>query len=164
MPAQDLSEKVAIVTGGAHGIGLATARLLTERGAAVVIADLKDDLGEKAAEELRRNGRNALFVRTDVSNSRDATALLDASMSQFGGVDILINNAGVIRLNPILKVSEAEWDLIINVNLKGTFLCAQAFAPQIAKRGGGSIVNTASPVFQRALAECGAYIAAKGGV
>lgn len=164
MSARDLENKVAIVTGGGHGIGFATARFLAERGSAVVIAELSEKAGKAVEKHIVGSGGKAAFVPTDVSRAADVETLVRKTVSRFGGLDILVNNAGVIRLTPLLDISEEEWDLIVDVNLKGTFLCAKAAVPEMVRRGGGCIVNTTSPVFQRALAECGHYIAAKGGV
>jgi NAD(P)-dependent dehydrogenase (short-subunit alcohol dehydrogenase family) len=159
-----LEGKSAIITGGGHGIGLATARILSQRGANVILADLNEKDGKRAEAEIAAAGGKAAFVRTDVSREKDVNDLVRLSVSRFGRLDILVNNAGVIRLTPLLEISEQEWDLILDVNLKGTFLCAKAAVPEMVRNGGGCIVNTASPVFQRALADCGHYIAAKGGV
>jgi NAD(P)-dependent dehydrogenase (short-subunit alcohol dehydrogenase family) len=130
----------------------------------VVIAELSDDAGRSAEKEIVGGGRIAAFVRTDVSHAHDVDDLVRSTVSRFGGLDILINNAGLIRLTPLLQISEEEWDRIIAVNLKGTFLCAKEAVPEMIRRGGGCIINTASPVFQRALPENAHYIAAKGGV
>lgn len=164
MAVRDLEGKTAIVTGGGRGIGFAAAGLLAARGASVVVAELNSETGVEAENKLKAAGARAAFVATDVSKVAEVDALVAKASSLFGGVDILINNAGVIWLTPLLKISEKEWDTVVDVNLKGTFLCSKTVVPEMIRRGGGVIVNTASPVIQRALADCAHYIAAKAGV
>jgi NAD(P)-dependent dehydrogenase (short-subunit alcohol dehydrogenase family) len=164
MTEQNLAGRVAVVTGGAHGIGLAAACLLAGRGASVVVADVNASAGGEAEQILKQSGAKAAFVKTDVSRASDVGNLVAQAVSLFGGIDILLNNAGVIRLTRLLDISEGEWDLVVDVSLKGTFLCSKAVVPELVRRGGGAIVNTASPVIQRALPDCAHYIAAKAGV
>jgi acetoin reductase-like protein len=140
-----LEGKTAIVTGGAQGIGRATALRFAQEGARVVIGDLQAD-GAKAVEaEIGGQGGEALGMALDVRDKAQAQAVVDAAVERFGSVDILMNNAGVIRITPFLEIDEAEWDLLFDVNCKGLLWCAQAAARQMIVQGrGGKIINVAS--------------------
>lgn len=133
-------DKVAVVTGAAKGIGAATARLFHEGGARVALLDT-DDAGAQLAEEL---GERALFVRCDVARAADVTAAFARVTQRFGGVDVLVNNAGIQRYGSVTETTEALWDEVMNVNLKSAFLCAQQALPSMLARGGGVVVNVAS--------------------
>ena len=141
-----LQSKVAIVTGAARGIGRATALLFSSEGASVVLADLDDAAGEETAGDITATGGTALYVRTDVSRQADARALAARAREQFGRIDILINNAGITRDATLAKMTEEQFDAVLQVNLKGVFNCAQAVMPSMIEAGYGRIVNTSSVV------------------
>jgi len=141
-----LQSKVAIVTGAARGIGRATALLFSSEGASVVLADLDDAAGEETAGDITATGGTALYVRTDVSRQADARALAARAREQFGRIDILINNAGITRDATLAKMTEEQFDAVLQVNLKGVFNCAQAVMPFMIEAGYGRIVNTSSVV------------------
>ena len=145
-----LEGKVAIVTGGAQGIGRATARRFASEGAKVVIADLQADAAASVATEIGAVGGEAIGIAADVTDRSAAGAVVDAAVERFGGVDILFNNAGVIRITPFLEIDEAEWDLLFDVNCKGTLWFAQAAAARMIEQGrGGRIINIASQAGRR---------------
>ena len=155
--------KVAIVTGGASGIGQATARLLAGEGARVVVADV-DPAGEAIAEALRERGHEALFVRTDVSKAGDAESLVQETLRRFERLDVLLNSAGVLVIGDVVSLAEADWDRCIDVNLKGTFLVSKHAVPAMAQSGGGAIVNLASVAGKAGGRNYTAYCASKAGV
>ncbi len=144
----DLTGKVAIITGGAAGIGFGIARRLAEAGASLVVADIDEPAAQRAAARLGAEQGAAHRVqpaRVDVSVAADVQHLIDHTVSVFGGVDILVNNAGIFPMQPVLQMSEEQWDRVLDVNLKGAFLCAQAAARQMIRQGrGGVILNIAS--------------------
>ncbi|HLW46933.1 MAG TPA: SDR family NAD(P)-dependent oxidoreductase [bacterium] len=139
-----LRDKVAIVTGAGQGIGRAIALRLAHEGADLVIADLNTKTASGVAAEVETAGRRAATVRTDVAAAADRRALVDAAVSAFGRIDVLVNNAGIIRLSGPLDITEEEWDLVQAVNLKGTYFMCQAVLPHMLERGAGRIVNIAS--------------------
>lgn len=136
----ELSGRVAVVTGGASGIGCATAVLLAERGARVVVADF-DPLPDNA-QQFQRLG--IVEVSGDVRFEADVRRMIDAAQQHFGGLDILVNNAGIGMVKPITEVTEQEWDACIDTNLKGAFLSCKHAIPRMRERGGGSIINISS--------------------
>jgi NAD(P)-dependent dehydrogenase (short-subunit alcohol dehydrogenase family) len=156
--------RVALVTGGAKGIGAATSRLLVNEGARVVIADLDADAGRALETELRGAGHTAQFIRADVSRASDAEQLIRAAGDAFGGLDILINNAGIALAKSTTATAEAEWDRVLGTNLKGAWLCAKFAIPELARRGGGAIVNVASNAGLVGFPNLAAYCASKGGL
>lgn len=142
-----LAGKVAIVTGAGRdgkGIGRFVALALAREGADVVIADYVMDAAEAVAKEVRAIGRRAVAVRADVAKYEDAEAIVQKTLDEFGKVDILINNAGITRDALIPRMSEEDWDLVINTNLKGTFNCTKAVAKPMLKQKSGKIVNVSS--------------------
>ncbi len=145
-----LEGKVAIVTGGAQGIGRATARRFAEEGAKVVIADLQADAATAVATEIEGSGGEAMGIAVDVRDRAAVQGVVGATVERFGGVDILMNNAGVIRITPFLEIDEAEWDLLFGVNCKGLLWFAQAAAARMIEQGrGGRIINVASQAGRR---------------
>lgn len=143
----DLTGKVAVVTGGAGGIGVVYARALSEAGAAVVVADVDGPAAEKVAEELTAEGHRSIGVQVDVTSPTSTTEMAEAAVAAFGGVDILINNAAVMTDLPKYSLTEmpvAEWDRVFAVNVRGPLLCTQAVVPTMTERGGGRIVNGSS--------------------
>lgn len=138
-------KKVAIVTGGASGIGLAFTRALAGAGYAVVIADMRD--AEKTAATLRDEGFDIAGVETDVTSVEDTNNMVTVAVEKFGGLDLLVNNAGIfttLTLKPFDQIEPAEWMKVMEVNTLGPFLCAKAALPALRERGGGRIVNIAS--------------------
>jgi NAD(P)-dependent dehydrogenase (short-subunit alcohol dehydrogenase family) len=157
-----LKDKVAIITGGKSGIGYSTALLFAAQGAKVVVADVKD-----AAEEVRaitEQGAEALFVQTDVSSESQVNNLVETTVAAYGRLDVLVNNAGVELAKTVPDTTEAEWDRLIDINLKGVFLCCKAAIPVMQRQGGGVIVNVASELGLVGGSEIAAYCASKGGV
>lgn len=141
----DLTDKVAVVTGAAQGIGRAIVETLAKRGADVLLADLNVEKARAAAKEIVADtGRRAIAVHVDVADNASAKAMIDRAIAEFGRIDILINNAGTTRDNLIVRMSEAEWDLIINVNLKGAWNCAKATIRPMMRQRYGRIVNITS--------------------
>ncbi len=157
------SGRVAVVTGGASGIGLASARLLAEHGARVVLCDVNAPLGERAAEALRADGLDARFIACDVTSERAVTELAREVESAYGRCDILFNNAGVIRRAECPDMPERDWDLVVDATIKGAFLMCKHLIP-LMKKTGGSIVNTGSGWGLKGGDRAVAYCAAKGGV
>jgi NAD(P)-dependent dehydrogenase (short-subunit alcohol dehydrogenase family) len=137
-----LKDKVAIITGAAAGIGEATARLFAQEGAAVTLCDLAMDPLNKVVESIKAEGGKAIAVKCNVGSEEDVKAMVAATIEAFGKVDILINNAGITRDAVAIRMTEENWDLVMDINLKGTFLCCKAVLPKIQR--GGKIINTAS--------------------
>jgi NAD(P)-dependent dehydrogenase (short-subunit alcohol dehydrogenase family) len=156
--------KVALVTGGASGIGRATALLLAREGASIVLADLKAADGERVVGEIMQSGGKALFQRTDVSKSEDCRRLVEAAIAAFGRVDILFNNAGIIRRANIVDLPEEDWDLVMAVNVKSIYLLSREVIPHMQKSGRGTIINTASGWGLSGGAKAAVYCASKGAV
>ncbi len=162
----DLTGKSAVVTGGAMGIGFGIVRRLTEAGANVTLVDVNEQAASASAQKLLDQGRTVQAVRGDVRSSADVRQIVQAAVDAYGGLDILVNNAGVYPSRPVLEMSEEEWDRVIGINLKGTFLCAQAAARQmVAQDRGGVIVNIASiDAVHPSMVGLAHYDASKGGV
>ena len=141
----DLSGRVAVVTGGGRGIGQACTHALAEAGAAVVIADVNEDVASAGQSALSDAGHEATMVTMDVTNPDQVTAVADDIVSQFGHIDILVNNAGIARSGTGAEdVTDEHWRNVIDVNLNGVFWCSRAFGSQMVKRGQGAIVNIGS--------------------
>lgn len=138
-----LENKVAIITGGASGIGLAATKRFLEEGAKVVIADFNEEAGEEQAKALQDNG-DVKFVLTDVSNKESVRKLVDTTIELHGRIDILINNAGITDDATLVKMSEEQFDRVLNINLKGVFHCTQAVVPIMVEQGKGKIISTSS--------------------
>jgi 3alpha(or 20beta)-hydroxysteroid dehydrogenase len=139
-----LERKVAIVTGAARGIGAEIGRLFAAEGAAVVLADRRDELGEAVAEEIRKAGGRALYLHLDITSSEEWHAAVATASAEFGGVDVLVNNAGIIRVKPFLETSLEDLQKVLNTNLIGGYLGTQCVVPAMKARGGGSVVNFSS--------------------
>ncbi len=155
--------KTIIVTGGASGIGKATANLFAAEGASVVVSDV-NPAGEEIAQEINQRGGSAIFVRTDVSKAADAERLIQETLRQYGRLDILHNNAGILVVGDVRTISEADWDRCININLKGVFLVSKYAVPAMIQTGGGVIINTASTAGLSGGGGYSAYSASKGGI
>ncbi|MEJ2052628.1 MAG: 3-oxoacyl-[acyl-carrier-protein] reductase [Calditrichaceae bacterium] len=160
----DYTPKAAIVTGSAQGIGKSIALTLAKSGLNVVISDILIDEAEKTAAEIERTGVKAIAVKTDVSNADDAKALIQTTKDTFGSVDVLVNNAGITRDNLSMRMSESDWDMVLNVNLKGSFLCAQAASKIMMKQKYGRIVNISSVSGILGTAGQANYASSKAGV
>jgi len=136
--------KVVLVTGGAHGIGRATAIRFAEAGASVAVCDVQEDQGRETVSRIEAAGGRALFVRCDVTSAADCQAAVSQAVEAFGGIDVLFNNAGITRRADVVQTTEEEWDAVMAVNVKSMFLMSKYAVPQLIERGGGAIVNTAS--------------------
>lgn len=142
----ELDGKVALVTGGAQGIGKAIASLLADRGASVIVSDLNREAAEKSVAELVAQGKKAMAVQVDVARAEEVKAMTDAALSQWGRIDILVNNAGITRDTLLLRMKDEDWDLVLSVNLKGTYHCMKAVLPTMSKQRHGRVINIASIV------------------
>lgn len=141
-----VENKVTIITGAGSGIGREAAILFSKEGAKVVVADMNEKGGAEVVEEIKKNGGEAFFARLDVTNREQAKAVVRDTLARYGKVDVLINNAGIIQDALALKMTEEQWDKVINVNLKGAFNCIQAVVEQMINQGSGVIINTSSIV------------------
>jgi 3-oxoacyl-[acyl-carrier protein] reductase len=140
-----LKDRVAIVTGGAQGIGYAIVDVLAQRGANILIADVSIDKAEAAAKEISdKTGQKIVARSVNVTESASVKAMVDATIEQFGKVDILVNNAGITRDNLIMRMSEEDWDAVLDINLKGAFICSQAVIRLMMKQRYGRIINISS--------------------
>jgi 3-oxoacyl-[acyl-carrier protein] reductase len=155
---------VALVTGAAQGIGKAISLLLAKHGADIVVSDILLEKATETAKEIETLGRKAMAVRVDVSKFGDVEQMVDTILKQFGKIDILVNNAGITRDKLILRMSEEDWDAVLNVNLKGTFNCTRAVVRHMAKQRYGKIVSIASVTGEMGNAGQVNYSAAKAGV
>lgn len=161
----DRGAPVAIVTGGARGIGYATAEALARDGYAIVIADIDGEAGEAAARRLCDAGKTAWSVRTDVADRASVEAMVRATLERWGRIDVLVNNAGIAgRAAPIHEVTEEEWDTLMAIDLKSVFLCTRAVLPHMLERGRGVIVNVASVAGKEGNPNMAPYSTAKAGV
>ena len=160
-----LEGRVAIVTGASQGIGAACAERLAQDGAAVALWDVDDARGQLLARSLADRGRRAIYQHCNVANQREVEAALAASLQAFGHVDALVNNAGIFKAADFLDITEADWDAVIDVNLKGAFLVGQAVArAMVASQTRGAIVNMSSVNGVMAIPSIASYNASKGGV
>jgi len=160
----ELDGKVAIVTGGASGIGRAIVVGFAREGAKVTIADIDLDSAKKVAAEVKKLGGTAIAVKTDVSNSRDVSHVVEETLRRFGTIDILVNDAAVGEGAMVQDLEEELWDKVININLKGTFLCCKAVIKHMIEKKSGRIVNFASGQWFRPVFMSAAYAASKGGI
>jgi NAD(P)-dependent dehydrogenase (short-subunit alcohol dehydrogenase family) len=159
-----LEDRVVVITGAAQGIGAACAQRLAHDGAAVALWDLDDARGQALAETLKADGRRAVYAHCDVAQGAQVDAALAATLAAFGRVDGLVNNAGIFKASDFLEISEADWDAVIDVNLKGSFLVAQRVGREIVKAGGGAIVNMSSVNGLTAIPSIASYNVSKGGI
>ncbi len=160
-----LKDQVAVVTGGAQGIGQAVAEAFAAEGAKIVVSDINAELAQKTADEIAaKYSVETLAVAGDVSSLADCDKLMDAAVAKFSKIDILVNNAGITRDNLILRMTEKEWDSVIGVNLKGVFNCTKSASRTMLRQRSGKIVNIASVVGQMGNAGQANYSASKGGV
>lgn len=160
-----LAGKTAIVTGAAKGIGRGIAEAFANEGADVAIADIATaEQAQPVIEAIRQAGRHALYVRTDVADEQQVRVMVDTVLGAFGHIDILVNNAGIFTQALVEDLPVADWDRILNVNLRGTFLCTHFVLPHLLKQGGGRIINIASQLGYIGGVEVAHYCASKGGV
>ena len=159
-----LEGKVALISGGARGIGAATARLMAAEGAAVVIADVLEKEGKETEAEISEAGGEVLFVRLDVTSEADWAGAVRAAVSRYGKLDVLVNNAGISSRTGVEETSVESWDQVMDVNAKGVFLGTKAAIPELRKAGGGSIINISSIYGIVGSGGSAAYHASKGAV
>ena len=159
-----LQGKVALVTGGASGIGRATALLFARAGAAVAVVDLDADGGQAVVQAIQEGGGRALYVRSDVSEPADCERAVRQTVAELGGLDVLFNNAGIIRRASVLETSVEEWERVMAVNVRAVFLMCKYALPVMIEAGGGAIVNTASGWGLVGGRQAAAYCASKGAV
>jgi len=157
-----LEGKVAIITGAQSGIGFATALRFAAEGAKVVVADIQD--AQEVRSEMARGGAEVLFIQVDVSDALQVQSLVQETVAAYGRLDVLVNNASMELAKTVTDTTEAEWNRLMDVNLKGVFLCSRAAIPVMQPQGGGVIVNVASELGLVGGTEIAAYSASKGGV
>jgi NAD(P)-dependent dehydrogenase (short-subunit alcohol dehydrogenase family) len=159
-----LKGRTAIVTGASRGLGEAAAVALAEAGADLVLASRDEPLMQKVAEKIRGLGSRCITVQVDVLKSDEIQAMVAKTMAEFGKIDILFNNAGINIAKSIVDLTEAEWDRVLDTNLKGYFLCSQAVGREMIKRKSGSIINNSSIFGRTGFMNLSPYIASKGAV
>ncbi len=159
-----LEGKIALVTGGARGIGKAICERLAAEGASLAIADIQEDVAEETVAEFQKKGVNAKAYKINVADSTDVNSQVKNVISDFGKIDILVNNAGITRDNLLMRMKEEDWDMVIAVNLKGTFNCTKAVTRPMMKARSGKIINIASVVGVMGNAGQANYSASKAGV
>src|SRR6185437_1588314 len=157
-----LAGKIAVVTGGARGIGGGIAAAFAAEGADMVIADvLGEDVAAPVLASIEQAGRRHLLVRTDVSDEQQVRAMVGTALAEFGRVDILVNDAGIVDQKPFTELEVSDWDRVISVNLRGVFLCTRFVLPGMLERGSGKVINIASQLGQIGGVEMVHYSASK---
>jgi len=159
-----LAGKIALVTGAAQGIGRDIALALATDGADVSICDVNLEAAQKTAGDIEAQGRKSLAIKANVAAAADVTAMVDQVIEKFGRIDILVNNAGITRDGLILRMKDEDWDLVMSINLKGSFLCTKAALKYMTKQRGGTIINIASIVGAMGNAGQANYVASKAGL
>ena len=160
-----LSDKVAFITGAGSGIGKEIALHFSNHGAKIVIAEIVEERGRETAALIEEKGGQALFVRADVSSIESIEAAVAQTVEHFGRIDVLVNNAGILEYRPFHQVEEKSWDRLMNVNLKGSYFCAQKISQEMIRRKHpGSIINLASIASELAIEFQSHYVTSKGGV
>ncbi len=159
-----LKNKVAVITGAANGLGRETALTFAREGAKIVVADINETAGEKVVAEIARQGGVASFTTVNVANAESANQMVQHALTQYGRLDILINNAGILSDARLVKMELEQWQRVIDVNLKGVFLCGQAAAKVMETQGSGVILNAASVVGLYGNFGQSNYVATKAGV
>jgi len=160
----ELSGKVVLVTGAAQGIGKAIALLLAKNGADVVVSDINLEKAQETAHEIQGMGRRSFAIKVNVADLKDVERMVEAIVEQFGRIDILVNNAGITRDRLILRMTEEDWDAVLDVNLKGTFNCTKAAIRHMSKQKCGKIVSIASVSGEMGNPGQANYAASKAGV
>ena len=164
MPDNRFQDKVIVITGAGKGIGRACALAFAREGGAVVIGDVSEADGDETVRQIAEAGGKAHFVRCDIRSAADVQRLIGEAVERFGGVDVLHNNAGVAKYGTVDEMSEEDWDFVVDINLKGSFLTCKYAIPEMRQRGGGAIVNTASVQAFASQKTVAAYSASKGGI
>jgi len=160
----DFKGKTVLVTGSARGIGKAIARKFAGKGAKIVISDVLAELAEETAEEFKKDGFDAIAIKADVTNKDDVKNLIDETVAKFETLDVVVNNAGITRDTLMMRMKESDWDLVLNINLKGAFLVIQAASKVMMKQRSGKIVNISSVVGKMGNAGQANYSASKAGL
>lgn len=160
----ELSGKVALVTGGAQGIGKAIALILARNGADIVVSDINLEKAEETAREIQNMGRRSLAIKSNVADFKDVESMVETIVEKLGRIDILINNAGITRDRLILRMTEEDWDAVLDVNLKGTFNCTKAAIRYMSKQKSGKVVSIASVTGEMGNPGQANYGASKAGV
>lgn len=163
----DLKGKVVIVTGARRGMGKSHAFTLAKAGAKVVVSDISEEDCQKVVEEIKKEGGEAIALKCDVTQKTEVENMVKAAVDKWKKVDVLVNNAGIVEFKPFVEITEEEWDRMIDINLKGQFLCAQAAAKEMMKQKSGVIVNIASVEMGQVgagMPQIVHYCASKGGV
>lgn len=158
-----LKGKRSLVTGAGSGIGRAIAKGFAAQGASVVVADLNGDTARETAASILAAGHNAIPVQVDVADKKQVDEMIKTAIDRLGGLDVVVCGAGISPLTSFLDISEEEWDRVININLKGPFLCGQAAARHMKEAGGGVIINITSQLTEVAQPKSAHYVASKGG-
>ena len=164
MSGAEFAGKVAVVTGGSLGMGKASARLLAQRGASVLICGRRQEHVDAAVKEMAGEGLTVSGMAADVGSSADVEKLIDQAISAYGGIDILVNSAGIQRYGTVVETDEATWDEVFDTNVKGMYLTARFAIPHMEKRGGGAIVNVSSVQAFASQTSVAAYTASKGAI
>ena len=159
-----LKDKVAVITGSGRGLGREAAILFTQEGARVVVCDINEQAAVNATKAISDAGGTATSVRVDVTDRDSVKAMIDRATERFGRIDILVNNAGITADAMLVKMTDDQWDRVINVNLKGVFNCTRAVAPIMIQQGSGKIISTASVVGIHGNFGQSNYIATKAGI
>ena len=159
-----LAGKTAVVTGAAQGIGREIALALAADGAAVAICDVNEEAARKTAADIETTGRKSVAVKASVASTAEVATMIDRVMEQFDKIDILVNNAGITRDGLLMRMKEEDWDLVLDINLKGSFNCSKAVLKYMTKQRGGTIINIASIVGAMGNAGQANYVASKAGL
>jgi len=159
-----LSGKVAILTGAASGIGRTTALLFAREGAKVIIADINESNGIEVEQQIKKNGGEATFIRTDVTKESDVQILISTTIDKYGKLDILVNNAGILLEGSVTSTLPGDWQKVLDINLSSVYLCCRFAIPEMLKNGSGAIVNTSSVQGLTGFYNSAGYAASKGGI
>ncbi|NBD26984.1 SDR family NAD(P)-dependent oxidoreductase [Paenibacillus glycinis] len=159
-----LKDKVILITGSGSGIGKSTALLFASEGAKLVINDLSEPNGTATVQEIEAAGGEAIFIRADVTNPDEVSAMVDAIIAKYGVIDVLFNNAGISGVGVLHEIDPEAWDRVINVNIRGVFLPSKYVIPHMMERRSGSIINMSSCIAEVGLARRASYAATKGAV
>ncbi|MFH1291277.1 MAG: 3-oxoacyl-ACP reductase family protein [archaeon] len=159
-----LKNKVAIVTGSRRGIGKSIALELAKEGAKVVVSDIDLKECQKVCDEIKKIGSDTIAIKCDVSKKTDVDTMIKKAIQKFKKIDILVNNAGVVSMKPFIEMTEKDWDFVLDINLKGVFLCTSAVAKQMIKQKSGKIISISSIAGEVGFMNTSAYCASKAGV